>query len=279
MNQTFGIDISEFQGDFNFRLAKEEGVRFTIIRAGYTGSDNGKSKNIDPLFEENYRRAKEIGIPVGAYWFSRATSYELGRQEAEFMYETCLRGKKFEYPIAIDVEDNKYQRKAGKKAVTEAIKGFGDYLEEKGYYFIIYASVNWFRNYIDTSQLNRFDKWVADWTNIRPRYPKGGMWQFAGGKSRDIAGVDCDKDYAYKDYPKIMLDRGLNGFLKKDEYYDIPDYDGPSLIDALKSIGVDSSFANRKLIAQTNDISDYQGTASQNTKLLNLLKAGKLKKR
>lgn len=279
MNQTFGVDISEFQGDFNFRLAKEEGVRFAILRAGYTGRDNGVSKNIDPRFEENYRHASEVGIPVGAYWYSRATSYERGRDEARFMYETCLRGKKFAYPIAIDVEDNIYQRPAGKRAITDAIKGFSEYLEDKGYYVIIYASVNWFRNYIETKELERYDKWVADWSSIRPRFPKGGMWQFAGGKSREIAGVDCDKDYAYKDYPKIMLDRGLNGFIKEDEYYEIPDYDGPSLVDALKSIGVDSSFDNRKVIATNNGITDYQGTASQNTKLLNLLKAGKLKKR
>lgn len=51
-----------------------------------------------------------------------------------------------------------------------------------------------------------------------------------------------------------------------------------SLVDALKSIGVDSSLSNRKKIAKSNGISNYSGTASQNTKLLNLLKQGKLKK-
>ena len=45
-----------------------------------------------------------------------------------------------------------------------------------------------------------------------------------------------------------------------------------SLTDALKSIGVDSSFNNRKAIAQINGISNYSGTASQNTELLNKLK-------
>ena len=51
-----------------------------------------------------------------------------------------------------------------------------------------------------------------------------------------------------------------------------------SLVDALASIGVDSSFSNRKKIAKANDISNYSGTAAQNTKLLELLKNGKLKK-
>jgi hypothetical protein len=49
-----------------------------------------------------------------------------------------------------------------------------------------------------------------------------------------------------------------------------------SIVDALDSIGVDSSKTFRTKIAKKNGISDYTGTASQNTKLLNLLKKGKL---
>ena len=49
-----------------------------------------------------------------------------------------------------------------------------------------------------------------------------------------------------------------------------------SIVEALKSIGVDSSFSNRKKIATKNSITNYTGTASQNTTLLNLLKQGKL---
>jgi hypothetical protein len=49
-----------------------------------------------------------------------------------------------------------------------------------------------------------------------------------------------------------------------------------SIVDALNSIGVDSSFANRKTIAVLNGISDYSGTAWQNTELLNKLKKGVL---
>lgn len=51
-----------------------------------------------------------------------------------------------------------------------------------------------------------------------------------------------------------------------------------SIVDGLKAIGVDSSFANRKKIAQANGISNYSGTASQNEQLCSLLRQGKLKK-
>ena len=65
--------------------------------------------------------------------------------------------------------------------------------------------------------------------------------------------------------------------LKGNGYYKA-DYKGLSFVDGLKSIGVDSSFANRKRIARVNGIDNYKGTAFQNIKLLNMLKAGTLKK-
>lgn len=55
-------------------------------------------------------------------------------------------------------------------------------------------------------------------------------------------------------------------------------YRGDSFVDALKGMKVDSSFNNRKSLASKNGISNYTGTAKQNTDLLNLLKQGKLKK-
>lgn len=57
-------------------------------------------------------------------------------------------------------------------------------------------------------------------------------------------------------------------------YY--PAFNSGSIVDGLKSIGVDSSYANRKKIAAANGISNYSGTASQNEKLCSLAKQGKL---
>lgn len=61
-------------------------------------------------------------------------------------------------------------------------------------------------------------------------------------------------------------------------YY--PKYTGKSasLVDALKSLKIDSSFSNRKKIAVKNGIKSYLGTAKQNTQMLTLLKQGRLKK-
>lgn len=62
------------------------------------------------------------------------------------------------------------------------------------------------------------------------------------------------------------------------EYYPKCTSKQTSLVSALKSINVDSSFSNRRKIANKNGIKLYIGTATQNNKLLSLFKNGKLKK-
>lgn len=57
-----------------------------------------------------------------------------------------------------------------------------------------------------------------------------------------------------------------------------PRYTGGSvsISAALDALGVDSSYSNRAKIAAANGISDYRGTAAQNTRMLELLKQGAL---
>ncbi|WP_339161833.1 N-acetylmuramoyl-L-alanine amidase [Siminovitchia sp. FSL W7-1587] len=52
-------------------------------------------------------------------------------------------------------------------------------------------------------------------------------------------------------------------------------YTGSSIVDYLKSIGVDSSYANRAKLAAQYGIKGYKGTEAQNLTLLNKMRAGK----
>lgn len=61
-----------------------------------------------------------------------------------------------------------------------------------------------------------------------------------------------------------------------DKYFIKCTYNGFSIVDALKSIGANSTYAYRSKIARANDILNYKGTATQNLKMLSLLKKGKL---
>ncbi len=62
------------------------------------------------------------------------------------------------------------------------------------------------------------------------------------------------------------------------QYYPKSNYKGTSITTALKELGIDYSKAFRTKIAKANGIQNYSYTAAQNTKMLNLLKQGKLKK-
>lgn len=98
-----------------------------------------------------------------------------------------------------------------------------------------------------------------------------GKW----GNGQDRKNRLTNAGYNYQAVQNIVnqkLGATRNSYYKK--------YNGSttSIVDALKAIGVDSSKSNRTKIAKANGISNYTGTASQNTQLLNLLKQGKLKK-
>lgn len=81
-----------------------------------------------------------------------------------------------------------------------------------------------------------------------------------------------------------LIDDGKLGWVNDDcivgeekvKYLSNPGYKGSSIVDGLNQIKVDSSYNYRSKLAKVNGISNYRGTADQNTKLLNLLKQGKL---
>ena len=210
-----GLDISSYQGGINFDAIKSAGVEFLILRAGFTGWGTGVNYNKDTCFEEFYNKSKSHNIPVGAYWYSCANTKEKGIAEAKYMYENCLKGKQFEFPIYIDVEDTHHQVN-NKRGVTDAIIGFCEYLENLGYYVGIYASdISGFKDKMYINELDAYDKWVARYGS-EPKYVKQyGMWQSTSSGRINGYNGNLDGDVAYKDYESIIKSVGLNGYNKE----------------------------------------------------------------
>ena len=78
--QKFGVDISKWQGDFDFaRAIAEDKIEFVIIKGG--GGDQGLY--VDPKFSRNYLQAKKHNLPVGVYWYSMAVTVNVAKKEAE----------------------------------------------------------------------------------------------------------------------------------------------------------------------------------------------------
>jgi len=102
-----------------------------------------------------------------------------------------------------------------------------------------------------------------------------GITGYSGSAAQNIqmldmlkAGTLMDPDYSEAPEPGPISVIEYPG-----QYYPKCSQDFVSIVDALSSIGVDSSMANRKIIAAANGITGYSGTAEQNTRMLDLLKA------
>lgn len=213
----FGIDISHWQGDFNLKTAKAEGVEFVIIKGG--GGDDGLY--VDSRFKENYDKAQQLGLPTGVYWFSHARSIDEADKEADYFYTNVLKGRRFALPVYIDVE-HKDQLSLGKDKLTAIVKAWCARLEAKGFWVGIYSSTSFFASYMHDDQLQGYAHWVAEWSKACSYKGKDGvlgMWQFGGEKNvistNKVAGVVCDQNYMLIDYPALIEAKGCNGFEKK----------------------------------------------------------------
>ena len=211
----FGIDISHWQGNFDFNKAIKEGVEFVIIKGG--GGDDGLYT--DSKFNRNYNEAKAKGLPVGAYWFSKALTVAESEREAEYFYNNVIKGKQFELPVYMDVE-HAAMLKLGRRTLTNIVKAFCEKMEAFGCWVGIYSTPYAFRAYMIDEELTKYAHWVAQWAKecTYSHTECLGMWQFGGEtnliRSNKIAGVTCDQNYMLVDYPALIKAAGLNGFAK-----------------------------------------------------------------
>ena len=208
-----GIDISAWQAGLKMSAVKKAGYDFVILRGGFTGYGATRPMQKDDKFETFYAEAKKEKLPVGCYWYSCANTKATGRAEAEFLYNHCLKGKQFDYPIYVDVENNQWQA-TNKGGVTDAIIAFCEYLEGKGFYTGIYASLSWFNGKIDTSRLKNYTKWVACWSERKPSFSFNAFDMWQNSSNGKVSGMRIDTNFSYVDFPAIMKKSGLNGYKK-----------------------------------------------------------------
>ena len=216
MSQKFGIDVSHWQGSFDFARAKsKEGVEFAVIKAG--GADAGLYK--DSQFESNYKKCEECGLPKGAYFYGNARSVADAKKEAEY-FLSLLKGKRYEYPVFYDVEGSMIT-KNDRNTLTQIVKAFCSAVEAAGYWVGIYSSESFFNSEMNDGELIRYSHWVARWGKSKPAPASGAetqIWQFGGEsnliRSNKINGQSCDQDYCYVDFPAKIKAAGLNGYAK-----------------------------------------------------------------
>ena len=220
-----GIDIShhnykmDSEGNYislDWDAIKAAGVSYVIIRIG------DASIGIDPTFEKSYKEARAAGLGVGFYFYTRAMSVEEIALEANLVV-SALRGKQFEYPVYLDLEDET-QKSIDSAVLNEMCIEFFTILQRSGYYTGLYVNNEWLHNVIDTeTALSRFEIWYARYPTTadgeEPAWDVDqngqhlGMWQYTD--SGTIEGIDdmvFDFSFSYKDYPALITDGGFNGY-------------------------------------------------------------------
>lgn len=198
----FGIDTSRWQGDFDFKGAKDnEGVDFAIIKAG--GADDGLYE--DREFENSYNKLESAGIHKGAYYFGNALNTDEAVNEARHC-ASILANKSFCYPVFYDVEGGMLTG----EDLTEIVLAFMNELKRAGFKNIgLYMSANHFNNYVDVARVKNdgFSLWVASYSSGKPQLTNDteyDMWQFGGSvnylRDTQINGQTVDQNYCYTDY-------------------------------------------------------------------------------
>lgn len=220
---TTGIDVSEFQGNIDWKAVADSGIDFAMIRVGYRGMKNGEIKE-DACAKYNLQEASKNGLKIGAYFFSTAVTEEEAKEEAEWT-KNLLSGYPVTYPVAYNCEgfQNPSSRQFGLSVEerTKLADAFLKSIEEGSYTGMFYAA----KNELDDNNLWNADDlslnyriWVAQYSDQTwPEKTKSDytgdhvMWQYTNqGKLDGIKGA-VDFNVAYFGYSQSQQAVDENG--------------------------------------------------------------------
>lgn len=189
-----GIDVSKWQGDIDFSKLKASGVEFVIIRVGSSNGLNGENF-VDSKFIQNVKNANAVGIPVGIYFYSYASTIDRAISDAKWIVEQ-IKDYKVDLPIAFDWENwgsfNKFD--VSFFGLTNIAKGFMDTIKDAGYDAMLYSSKTYLENiWLPTS----YPIWLAHYTKNTNYTGDYSFWQMCSNGRVDGISGDVDINIRY----------------------------------------------------------------------------------
>lgn len=192
-----GIDISNWQGNVDFSLVKNNGVEFVIFREGYRNST-------DKRFLTYTEQAKKVDFPIiGVYHFSYALNVEQALEEARF----CVNNVKkaglnpnntiIFYDFEYDTVKQATQKgvSLGKEECNKHTIAFCDEIKRLGYQAGVYTNLDYYKHWYKKETLSRYIVWLADYTG-KPDFDCLIQQYSSTGKVPGIKG-NVDLDYYY----------------------------------------------------------------------------------
>lgn len=185
-----GIDVSEWQGDIDFKKVKQDGIEIVYIRAGQGFSYE------DEKFERNYQEAKRNDLKVGVYHYVTARNEEEARKQARF-FVSLISGKKIDCKLAMDFE---YFPDLSKKQINKISLAFLKEVENiSGKKAIVYSDAYNASNTFE-GEVTNYPLWIAQYGVEKPQ--NNGNWKNWEG-------------FQYTDKGKV---KGISGRTDKDKY-------------------------------------------------------------
>lgn len=202
-----GADISKYNS-INWDKVNPEEMNFVIIRAGYG------FKTQDPTFKTNIENAIRLGLHIGIYWFSYASTPEQAKQEAQGCLNIINPYKaNIDFPVFFDWEYQShdyvvktYKVTPTKQLVSDMAIAFMETIKKSGYKVGNYSNPDYCNRFFNDEVKNNYDTWLAHVgkngqaltkTNYTGKFV---LWQYSWKGRPSGFLTDTDMNYCYKDY-------------------------------------------------------------------------------
>ncbi|MBD5368649.1 MAG: hypothetical protein HDR83_05250 [Bacteroides sp.] len=177
-----GIDISSHNGEVDFDAVKADGYDFVIIKA----TEGATFK--DKAFLDNYNRAIEAGLSVGAYHFFR---FETSGYMQGLNFVNSINGRELHLPVAIDIEEWTNSAAQPTSHVLDRLNEMIDHLERHGYRVMLYTNKNGYERFV-RGNFPGYPVWLCSLVDPPAEPMRWTLWQATHrGK---VAGTDHPVD-------------------------------------------------------------------------------------
>jgi LysM repeat protein/GH25 family lysozyme M1 (1,4-beta-N-acetylmuramidase) len=270
------IDVSHFNNNSGEPLSFYQTIKNANVKGVVVKVSEG-TYYVDPSASVNISNARQAGMIVSAYHFARYKSVDGARNEADwFDKKLQLVGfnKDTDGQVVVDIEDSSLT--TNKSDLTTYTNAFINEMKRLGYPKVdVYSGSYYYNNRLIPSNLP-VSPWLAsypytpDINNVTAKFTNGvGAWQWSSsyvfnGMS-SFGKFDVSQDFAGKYTSGVVTTPTVQISTTSGNI---------SLVDYMKSKGMDASFANRSKLAGQYGIANYSGSAAQNLALLAKLESG-----
>lgn len=305
-----GIELSEKQGNINWKKVKKIKNIFVMLCCGYGKRTSMEEIRTDKSFDIHVKACENFEIPFGIYFDSYARSRREAEWETEYV-SRLLQGLHPTWPVMLRFGDCQWISHMDELLLGDIAQGYCEMVEQKGYQPGICADKYCFTNLLTDVRFDQWNRWIIQHHKECTYAGTYTMWEYTSdGRIEGIAGsvtlLEGHVPYGNSESERMrdrqQIEREKMSRTRADEAgagktdvdkagmeeaeskesetkgAEIPDlsgYIGTSLVGALNKKRYPSDMDFRRSVAvQTGLVREpveYRGTASQNIELLRKL--------